>query len=93
MELELLYPEFEFAIAALSLLPASSTQASAKMKMIAAYSMQPEKLDAVEANGSDTHMQTDGKETEVMELGCEQMVAEKVNAMVRSGLIPNLSAR
>ena len=88
-DLELLYPDFEFAIAALSRFPASSTENTSNMS-------DNDNLGSENANHSAyTHVKVDGKIMEVTELEfglVGTMVEKKIHVVDGSALMSNLSA-
>ena len=92
-DLELLYPDFEFAITALSLFPASSTQSTANMSSDDTPGSESAIHNA--SCAAHTHVKVDSKMTEVTELEFERvgtMVEKKIHVVAGSALMSNLSA-
>ena len=92
-DLELLYPDFEFAIAALSRFPASSAENTSNVSHNDTLGSENAVLDAVCA--AHTRVKVDGKMAEVTELEFEQvgtMIEKEMHAVAGSTLMSNLSA-
>ena len=92
-DLELLYPDFEFAIAALSRFPASSTENTSNMSHNDTLGSENAIHSAYCA--AHTHVKVDGKMMEVTELEFGRvgtMVEKKIHVVDGSALMSNLSA-